>query len=90
MPQAELSAGGIRVFAAGAAEHRLDAVLHEDVEEHHHRRFGRRLEVWTVLDGRKGDEVHLGHRDAADLARESLTPLMTVYSKVMMRLVALV
>ena len=70
MPQAELSAGGIRVFAAGAAEHRLDAVLHEDVEEHHHRRFGRRLEVGTVLDGRKGDEVHLGHRHAADLGRE--------------------
>ena len=72
MPQPQLAAGGVGVLAAGAAEHRLHAVLHEDVEEHEHRLVGGRLEVRTVLDGRKGYEVHLRHRDAADLSRELL------------------
>lgn len=47
-------------------------VAHEDVEEHEHRLVARRLEVGTVIDRRKGDEVHLRHRDTADLPREFL------------------
>ena len=33
MPQPQLVAGGIGVLAAGAAEHGLHVVAHEDVEE---------------------------------------------------------
>ena len=34
VPQPQLSACGVRVLPAGAAEHRLDLVFHQDVEEH--------------------------------------------------------
>ncbi len=68
--EAELAAGGVLVLAARAAEHRLDAVFHKDVEEHKECRLVRRLEVGAVRDGRKGDEIHFRHRDAADLPRE--------------------
>ena len=46
-----MAAGGVSVLAAGAAEHRLDAVLHQDVEEHQHLLVARRLEVRPVIDG---------------------------------------
>ena len=50
MPQPQLSAGGVGVLAAGAAEHGLHVVPHEDVEEHEHRLIAWRLEVGTVID----------------------------------------
>ena len=49
--EAELAAGGVGVFAAGASKHRLDAVFHEDIEEHEEGFFGGGLEVGSVVDG---------------------------------------
>ncbi len=51
MVEAELAAGGVGVFAAGTAEHGLDAVFHEDIEEHEECFFGGGLEVGAVVDG---------------------------------------
>ena len=51
MVEAELAAGGVGVFAAGASEHSLDAVFHEDIEEHEKGFFGWGLEVGSVVDG---------------------------------------
>ena len=68
--EAELAAGGICIFAAGAAEHGLDAVFHEDIKEHEKGFFGGGLEVGSVVDGRERDEIDLGHGDAADLLSE--------------------
>ena len=57
MTQPQLAAGGVGVFAAGAAEHGLDAIAHEDVEEHEHRLVRRHLEVGALVDGREGNST---------------------------------
>ncbi len=68
--EAELAAGGVGVFAAATAEHGLDAMLHEDVEEHEEGYFGWGFEVGPMVDRGERDEVDFGHRDAADLLGE--------------------
>ena len=58
MPQPQLAADGVGVLTAGAAEHRLYVVAHEDAEDHEHRLVLGRLEVGPVVGRRRGTMHH--------------------------------
>ena len=57
---------------SSAAQHRLDARLHEHVEERELRRLVRRLEVGPVLHRRERDQVHLAVRQRLQATHQLL------------------